>query len=242
MNCSYCGSVINYTDQKCKNCGASNDSYSPQVSSGVGTTTGPWQFESSVSGFGNRLVGSMGLNRAGSAPGFLEKMIRGAFLDGAIYRQAAADPNGTGSAFLAICIPVLARFAGSLLLAYRFQFAFRRIEVFVVSAVIGLLAEIAAIAVMAALSQAVTRRKMGFGEVLRGLAYAQSPGVLTIIPILGGLLSLWRIMTTIVAVREITGADLGKTIGLAAIGLVASILVSVILSPFLIASIGLSYL
>ena len=239
MNCTYCGSVISYTDQKCKNCGATNDAYAPQVAGPSTSTEGMARFESSVSSFGNRLAQSMGAHREG-APGMLEKLIRGAFLDGEIYRQAVADAGGSGSAFLVLVLTNLAGLLGGFLVLLRMHFFLPKVELLVLSAVIGLLAVVAGIALMAALSQAVTRHKMSFGEMMRGVAYAQSPALCRVLPVLGSLLSLWCILTTVVAVREITGSDLSKAIGLSVIGVVGMIIVSASLSPLLIAAMGLS--
>ena len=237
--CSYCGSVINSADDKCKNCGATNDAYAPVVGGAKGASTGPWPFESSVSGFGDRLVGSMGLSRTGSHPGLLEMMIRGAFLDGSVYRMAAADTNGNANALIAILIPAVAGMLGSWLLTYHFAFFGHGIFTLLTAAVIGVIALLASIGIMAALSQAVLRSKLTFGQLFRALAYAQSPGVLTIIPVLGSLLGLWRIMTSLVAVREISGSDVAKSAVLLVIGLVSSIVIGLILSPLLLSTLAL---
>ena len=114
--CPFCGVAMQVTERNCRNCGAPNEAFAPPVGGvGVPSSQGPWAFESSVSGCGDRLVGSMGLNRTGAPMGLLEMMIRGAFLDGNVYRRAAADTNGNGSALIAIVIPVVAGLLGGLL-------------------------------------------------------------------------------------------------------------------------------
>jgi len=199
----------------------------------------PWDFQVSAAGVGDNLARSMNLvGMPGMPMGWLEMMVRGAFLDGRVYRQAALDVNGNGGAILALVTPVVASVIGSSLLSFgsmRFlggYFAFTM----VVSAVIGVFSMVAALGAMSALSQSITGWKLGFGQILRALAYAQSPGVLGIIPIIGGLLGgLWRIPTTLAAIREISGGDTGKAAILLLIGGVASVVLAMVLSPLLLA-------
>jgi len=179
------------------------------------------------------------LSHAGAPMGLLEMMIRGAFLDKAVYRRAAADANGNTNAIIAVIIPALAGLVGSWLLTSHYLFLARGLTLLAVSAVIGLVALVASIWLMAALSQAVVKRKLDFGQLFRGLAYAQSPGVLAIIPIVGPLLSLWRIVTSLFAVRDISGSDLVKSAVLLVIGLIGSIAIGAILSPLLIGAFAL---
>ena len=71
-----------------------------------------------------------------------------------------------------------------------------------------------------------------YGELLRTLGFAYSPGVLNIlrfIPVLGGIIGLivgiWRIVTGFVAVREALDLDSGNTIAVIVVGLIAYIVV-----------------
>src|ERR1035441_7078911 len=133
--CSFCGFTTESTEPACGRCGAPNDAYSPLVGGTGGSASGgPWGFESSISGCGDRMVGSLGINRTGAPMGLLEMMIRGAFLDGAVYRQAAADTGGNGNALIALCISVAAGMLGgvlSLLLVGAHYFVSRGILVLV---------------------------------------------------------------------------------------------------------------
>ena len=239
--CSTCGAATDPTELTCKSCGAPLDgSAQPAASAAAAaSSSGTSSFEATVSGYGDRIVGSLGLSHAGAPMGLLEMMIRGAFLDKAVYRQAAADTNGNTNAVIAVIIPALAGLVGSWLLTAHYLFLARGMTVLVVSAAIGLIALVASIWLMAALSQAVVQRKLNFGQLFRGLAYAQSPGVLSIVPIVGPILSLWRIVTSLFAVREISGSDLVKSAVLLVIGLIGSIVIGVILSPLLIGAFAL---
>jgi hypothetical protein len=79
-----------------------------------------------------------------------------------------------------------------------------------------------------------------YGELLRTIGFANSPGVLNIlnfIPFLGGLISLlvglWILMTTIVAMRQALDFDTGKALLTAIVGFFAYIiLVALLVTPF----------
>ena len=237
--CSTCGAATDPTERFCKSCGAPVEGFAPPAAAAAASLSGTSSFEATVSGYGDRVVGSLGLSHAGAPMGLMEMMVRGAFLDKAVYRQAAADLNGNTNALIAIIIPALAGLVGSWLLTSHYLFLARGITVLVISALIGLIALVASIWLMSALSQAVVQRKLDFGQLFRGLAYAQSPGVLAIIPVVGPVLSLWRIVTSLFAVREISGSDLVKSAVLLVIGLIGSIVIGVVLSPLLIGALAL---
>ncbi len=196
-----------------------------------------------MAGMGDSVVRSLGLAKAGEQMGFLEMMVRGAFLDGRVYRQAALDANGNGAAAMAVLIPFVAAAIGTTLFSSLFSFGFAFGRAFgllaiystIVSAVVGIGSLIVGLGVMSALSQQVTGWKVGLGQIFRALAYAQSPGVFGIIPVLGWVLGLWRLPTSLAAIREITGGDTGKAAILLVIGVVAMIILGMILSPLLLA-------
>jgi hypothetical protein len=192
-----------------------------------------------VAGYGDGIVGSLGLAKPGMPMGFLEMFVRGAFLDGRVYRQAALDANGNNGAILALAIPFLASAVGSSLLGLAFTlgraFGLYTLYAMTVSFAIGILSTVAALFVMAALSQSITGWKLAFGQIFRALAYAQSPGVFGIVPVIGWLLALWRLPTSLAAIREISGGDTGKAAILLIIGAVASVVLGLVLSPLLLA-------
>jgi hypothetical protein len=167
--------------------------------------------------------------------GLLEMMIRGAFLDGAVYRQAAADTGGNRNALIALLIPVAAGILGGWLATAHYYYitGSRGTLLLLVSALIGLVAAVASIGIMAVCSQAVVHRKLNFGQLFRALAYAQSPGVLTVIPVVGWLLGLYRILTSLVAVREISGSDVVKSALLLVVGLIGCVVIGLMLSPLM---------
>jgi hypothetical protein len=79
-----------------------------------------------------------------------------------------------------------------------------------------------------------------WGEVMRTVGFANSPGVLRIlsfIPVLGGLIGLlvaiWTIVTTVVAVRQSLDITTGKAIIVSIIGGVVAFIVIAIIGTIL---------
>jgi hypothetical protein len=89
-----------------------------------------------------------------------------------------------------------------------------------------------------------------WGEVLRTVGFANSPGVLRIlvfIPFIGGLIGLlvgiWTIVTTVVAVRQSLDITTGKAIIVSIIGaIVAAIVMGLILAALAIPAIAVGML
>jgi hypothetical protein len=84
-----------------------------------------------------------------------------------------------------------------------------------------------------------------YGELLRTLGFAYSPGVLNIlrfIPVLGGLITLvvliWRILAGFIAVREALDLDTGNTVATIVVGVLAYVIVLAIVGVVL-AAVGL---
>ena len=79
-----------------------------------------------------------------------------------------------------------------------------------------------------------------WGELLRTIGFAQSAGVLYIlgiIPILGwlvrGVVAIWLLVATIIAIRQALDFDTGKAVLTALIGFVAYLIVAVIVAGIL---------
>jgi len=68
-----------------------------------------------------------------------------------------------------------------------------------------------------------------FMGLLRSLGYASAPGAAQVIPILGWLLSLWWLVTGVVAVRESHRISTGQAVGTVVIGVVILVVIIVIL-------------
>src|SRR5207237_3596936 len=89
-----------------------------------------------------------------------------------------------------------------------------------------------------------------WGEVLRTVGFANSPGVLRIlafIPVIGGLIGLlvgiWTIVTTVVAVRQALDITTGKAIIVSIIGgIIAAIVIGIIAAALAIPAIAIGAL
>jgi hypothetical protein len=91
----------------------------------------------------------------------------------------------------------------------------------------------------------VFRGTASYGELLRTLGFANSPGVLLIlrfIPVLGGLIALivgiWRIVAGFIAVREALDLDNGNTLATIVVGIVGYLIVLLIVA-LVLGAIGL---
>jgi hypothetical protein len=84
-----------------------------------------------------------------------------------------------------------------------------------------------------------------YGELLRTLGFAYSPGVLLIlrfIPFLGGLIAIavgiWRIVAGFIAIRQALDLDTGNTIATIVVGILAYVVALAVIGA-LLATIGL---
>ena len=73
-----------------------------------------------------------------------------------------------------------------------------------------------------------------FGEMLRVLGFAQSPAVLTIIPVFGFVFWIWTLVAAIVAIREGLDFTTGKAIGTAVIGWLILVALQLVLAFFIL--------
>lgn len=162
-------------------------------------------------------------------------MIRAAMLDGNVARAAAADENGNGKALTALLLAMVApALAGLLFMGGVFRGAM--IGVYGLTLLFSVGGALLSLVVMSAVSQSIVGRKLTVGQMFRGLAYAQSPSVLAIIPIpvLAQLVGLWRIPTTLVALRDMADTTLGKAFLLLLVGALVVIVMSIMLLPLVI--------
>jgi hypothetical protein len=141
----------------------------------------------------------------------LERMIRAARLDPELYNEVEQDQTATGQAVAVVLIVAVCALLGSALAGHHTQGLIGA----GFSAVIAWL--------FTSLIILVVGKALGgtsdFGEVMRTLAFAYSPGVfqiLTFFPLLGPLVGLvvavWTFATTVVAVREAMDFDTGKAV------------------------------
>jgi hypothetical protein len=167
-------------------------------------------------------------------------MLRAARLDIGLYNEVEADLNATNQALTVVVITALAGGIGAALGS-----AIAGQPSGVVGGLIGgIIAELLGWLVWSWVMYFVGTRFFGgtatYGELLRTLGFAYSPGVLLIlrfIPVLGGLITLivfiWRILTGFIAVREALDIDSGKTVATIIIGFIGYIIVVAIVATIL---------
>lgn len=166
-----------------------------------------------------------------------ERMIGAAMLDVSVYEEVEADQGATGQAALvvaivAICSAIGASGAGS-------------------KGIIGaLIGAFVSWIIWAALTWVIGTRLFNgtasFGELLRTLGFAMSPGVLYIlgfIPVLGGLIKfvvwIWTLVAGVIAIRQALDFDTGKAVLTALLSWIVVVVVSIIIG-LLVAGVALT--
>ena len=161
-------------------------------------------------------------------------------LDGQVARAAAADVNGNGKALTAILLSMAVPMVVTIIFGSSYMTSTVGLTMTLVSLVIGIAMTFVSLGLMSACSQSISGRKLSFGEIFRGLAYAQSPGLLSFIPVVGMLAGLWRLPTTLVALRDMVPTTMGKAFGLLLVGALASVVMTMMLMPIIMGMVGAS--
>jgi hypothetical protein len=152
---------------------------------------------------------------AGAPRSLVARMLGAAMLDVSVYEEVEADQNATGQAAIVVAIVAVCAAIGSA------GDGGKSIVAAVLMALISWL-------ILSVLTYFIGTKLFGgtadIGEMLRTLAFAQSPGVLLIlgfIPLLGWIVGIavwfWKIVTTVVALRQALDFDLGKAVATAVI-------------------------
>jgi len=174
-----------------------------------------------------------------------DRMIRAARLDVALYNEVEADTTATNQALMVVVLVAVASGIGLMLssiIAGRPGVAFGGL---IGAVVLELLGWAVWSYVMFFVGTRLFHGTATYGELLRTLGFAYSPGVLLIlrfIPILGGIIGLivaiWRIVAGFIAIREALDLDTGNTIATVIVGFIGYLIVAFIVGAIL-ASIGL---
>ncbi len=206
--------------------------YASGASGGLPPSPPLWDFQKSLIPTGESLANSLGANPTGIMQ-ILAWIIRSTFLDPRIARMAALDQNGNGAAIGAI---VLTALPGVLLgwLGYG-GFGFGIVRALITTVVMSVVSLGIMIGLLSALSQNLLGVKLTAGQLLRALAYAQGANMLSFIPGIGRVISLWSIISGVAAVREISGAETQKVAIFMIVGAVAGVIVSLVLAPMFFA-------
>jgi hypothetical protein len=160
------------------------------------------------------------------------RMLRAARCDVSLYNEVEADTTATSQALTVVALTAFANGVG-----YAFGAMLGgRPERFIGGLIGGILIELIGWAVWSFIMYFVgTRFFQGtatYGELLRTLGFAYSPGVLLLFrffPVLGGLLAfvvwIWRIITGFIAVREALDIESGKAVATIVLGFVGYLVV-----------------
>jgi hypothetical protein len=167
-------------------------------------------------------------------------MVRAARLETSLYNEVEADTSATSQALTVVVITALAGGIGAAL----GQALGGRPAGIAGGLIGGIFAELLGWLVWSYVMYFVGTRVFHgtatYGELLRTLGFANSPGVLLIfrfVPVLGGLISLvvgiWRIIAGFIAVREALDLDTGTTVATVVVGIIAYLVVAAIIALIL---------
>lgn len=163
----------------------------------------------------------------GARRSLLDRMRAAAMLDVSVYEEVEADSTATAQAAIVVGIVALcaavggARHGAHGLIAGAISAYFGWLVWSFITYIIG---------------TRVFSGTANWGELLRTVGFAQTPGLLYIfgiIPLFGGLVRLivvvWLLVATVIAIRQALDFDTGKAVFTAILGLLSYILVAVII-------------
>ncbi|HEU4629937.1 MAG TPA: YIP1 family protein [Gemmatimonadaceae bacterium] len=160
----------------------------------------------------------------------VDRMRGAAMLDVATYEEVEADRSATGQAFVVVVIVAVCAGIGHL-------------GAGVGGVIGGIISSIVGWLIWSGVTMLVGTKLFGgtadWGELLRTLGFAQSPGVLAIlglIPVLGllvvFLVGIWQLVTGIVAIRQALDFTTGKAVLTAIVSwIVVMVVTMLILAP-----------
>src|SRR5215207_4309744 len=172
-----------------------------------------------------------------------DRMQRAARLDIHLYEEVEADTSATNQALLVVVLVAVASAIGTMIGVSMAGPVVAGVPAPnpIGTLISGLLSALIGWAVWSFVVYFVGTRFFGgtatYGELLRTLGFAESPGVLLIlsfIPVLGGLLAfavgIWILVASFIGIRQALDIDNTKTVLTILIGIVALIVVVAIIS------------
>ncbi|MGH7483782.1 MAG: YIP1 family protein [Longimicrobiales bacterium] len=161
----------------------------------------------------------------------LERMKAAAVLDTSVYEEVEADTSATGQAALVVGIVAVCAAIGGASAGGR-------------GIIAGLIAAFLGWLLWSGVTYLIGDKILGgtatWGELLRTIGFAQSPGVLYllgIVPFLGWLIRLvvgiWILVAGIIAIRQALDFSTGRAIGTAVLGWLSYILLAVLIGAVL---------
>lgn len=158
---------------------------------------------------------------------FAERMIGAAMLNVATYEEVEHDTTATGQAAAVVALVAVAQAIGQ---------ANNGVLAMVFGVLGALLGWLAWSAVTYVIGVSLFGGRADWGEMLRTIGFAQTPGLLMVlgaIPVLGGLVgfvaAIWMLVAAVIAIRQALDVSTGKAIGTALVGLVVYIMVWIVL-------------
>ena len=169
----------------------------------------------------------------------IDGMIRAARLDTALYEEVERDTTETNNALTVVAISAIATGIGGAIGAAMNPTAAAPNPI--VGLIFGVVIALIGWVVWTGFVYFVGTRLFGgtatWGEVMRTVGYANSPGVLNVlsfVPVLGALIGfvvfIWTIVTTVVGVRQALDVGTGKAILAAIIGGVCAFVVMLVIA------------
>jgi hypothetical protein len=178
-----------------------------------------------------------------------DRMLRAARLDVQLYEEVEADTTATTQALLVVVLVSVASGIGSALSATMAGPGANPVG----GLISGIISALIGWAVWSYVIYLVGTRAFGgtatYGEVLRTLGFAESPGVLAIlgfIPVLGGIIAfiagIWVLVASFIATRQALDITNGKTVGTIVVAIIALVIVLAIVGIILGTIFGLGML
>ena len=154
----------------------------------------------------------------------VDRMRGAALLDVATYEEVEHDADATGQAAVVVVIVAVCAAIGAV---------WRGGPSIIIAPVGAVLSWLLWSAITYVIGDKLLGGTATWGELLRTLGFAQAPGVLLIfgiVPILGGIVrvvvSVWMLLTGIIAIRQALDFSTGKAIVTALLGWVAIVLLA----------------
>lgn len=161
----------------------------------------------------------------------VDRMKGAAMLDVQTYEEVEADTNATGQAALVVAIVAVCSAIGNI------GHGGRGMIGGIVAAIVGWLVW-AGITYL--IGTWVMSGKATWGELLRTLGFAQTPGILlafAFVPLLGWLvrfvIGIWMLVAGIIAIRQALDVSTGSAIGTAVLGWIALLALSYVFGSWM---------
>jgi hypothetical protein len=163
----------------------------------------------------------------GPQSGIVQRMIRAARLEDALYEEVEHDRSATRQAALVVVVTSIAAGIGGAV-----ELGFLGLIGLTVAALVGWLLYASLTYLVGTRLLAGPETRSDWFEVARTLGFANTPRVfliLGVVPVLAGVVALvvfvWVLITTVIALRAALDFSTGRAIGTAVIGWVVQILI-----------------